>query len=84
MESTVLDLDDLTSRKLGSFEYSYTERDLMLYALGLGCHGEGHLRYVFERHPAFSALPTFGVIPAFPVTRSVPMEHYLPKYKQVR
>ncbi len=79
----VLDLDDLTSRKLGSFEFSYTERDLILYALGLGCNGEAQLRYLFERHPAFAALPTFGVIPAFPVTKSVPMAHYLPKYKPV-
>jgi hypothetical protein len=32
-----LDLESLTSRKLGSLEFSFTERDLILYALGLGC-----------------------------------------------
>jgi hypothetical protein len=87
MAHPTIDLDSLTSRKLGSLEYSYTERDLVLYALGLGCSAEEdgeELRFLFEQDARFAALATFGVIPAFPVTRSVPMGHYLPNYKQVR
>lgn len=45
-----------------NISFSYTERDLILYALGIGCN-ENQLNWVYERDPNFEALPTFGVIP---------------------
>jgi acyl dehydratase len=50
-------------RKLGSVTHAYTERDVMLYALGVGC-GADDLPFVYERE--LRVLPTFAVIPAFP------------------
>mmetsp|Transcript_18453 Transcript_18453/g.39918 ORF Transcript_18453/g.39918 Transcript_18453/m.39918 type:complete len:431 (+) Transcript_18453:38-1330(+) len=46
----------------------FTRRDLMLYALGIGCssgsydekdNNDRELRFVYEHHPAFEAFPTF-------------------------
>mmetsp|Transcript_27789 Transcript_27789/g.57971 ORF Transcript_27789/g.57971 Transcript_27789/m.57971 type:complete len:434 (-) Transcript_27789:34-1335(-) len=46
----------------------FTKRDLMLYALGIGCCDDsndnqdeknGELRFVYEHHPKFEAFPTF-------------------------
>ena len=70
------------SKRLGSYTHEYTERDLALYALGLGC-GVGDLKFVYECHEAFAALPTFGVIPAHPVAMFVPLEGYIPRYDRV-
>jgi len=78
-------LDNLNSKSLGSNEFidvdqalghrmapmysTYNERDLSLYALGVGAgkdplDKEG-LRFVYERHPdGFQPLPTYGVVPA--------------------
>jgi hypothetical protein len=70
------------SKRLGSYTHEYTERDLALYALGLGC-GVQDLQYVYECHQAFAALPTFAVIPAHPVAMFVPLEGYIPRYDRV-
>lgn len=32
-----IDIDSLKSRRLGTYTHSYSQRDAMLYALGLGC-----------------------------------------------
>jgi acyl dehydratase len=49
-------------------EHSYTERDTILYALGLGCGSDpaepGDLRFVYER--GLLALPTMAVVLAYP------------------
>jgi len=50
-------------KKLGSVTHSYTERDVMLYALGVGC-GTDDLQFTYERD--LKVLPTFAVIPSFP------------------
>ena len=50
-------------RKLGSVEHTYTQRDVMLYALGVGC-GTDDLPFTYERE--LKVLPTFAVIPSFP------------------
>src|SRR5256884_4215851 len=56
---------DLTAvgKKLGAVTHTYTERDVMLYALGVGC-GTDDLRFTYERD--LQVLPTFAVIPSFP------------------
>src|SRR5215831_12512314 len=50
-------------KKLGSVTHSYTQRDVMLYALGVGC-GTDDLQFDYERD--LKVLPTFAVVPAFP------------------
>src|SRR5215510_11397634 len=50
-------------KKLGSVTHSYTQRDVMLYALGIGC-GTDDLQFTYERD--LKVLPTFAVIPSFP------------------
>ncbi|KAG9074843.1 hypothetical protein FS749_013540, partial [Ceratobasidium sp. UAMH 11750] len=45
-------------------EFDYTERDVILYNLGIGAT-EKELQWTFEGHDKFQALPTFGVIPQF-------------------
>ena len=37
---------------------TYTERDVLLYAVGIGCKD---LRFVYEKHPKFSVFPTFAI-----------------------
>src|SRR5215831_14306470 len=50
-------------KKLGSVEHTYTQRDVMLYALGVGCGTDDH-QFTYERE--LKVLPTFAVIPSFP------------------
>ena len=42
---------------------NFTKRDLILYALGIGCCSEecngDELRFVYEKHPSFEMFPTF-------------------------
>jgi acyl dehydratase len=45
----------------GPYEFSYDERDLIIYALGIG-FGKDDLEYVYEGARDFRAFPTFGVI----------------------
>ena len=63
------------------FEYTYTERDVILYNLGIGAT-EKELQWTFENDDEFSALPTFGVIPQFPASSTFPMG-WLPDYNPV-
>ncbi len=64
-----IDVDLALGYELPPLESSYTERDLALYALGVGIGNDPldpkELQYVYEMHPdGFRALPTFAVIPA--------------------
>ena len=52
---------DIVGLDLPATQFSYEERDTMLYALGVGAK---ELEFIFER--GLKALPTFAVIPAFP------------------
>jgi acyl dehydratase len=53
---------DSTKKNLVAY---FTKRDLIIYALGIGCCSSGEyneqdeLRYVYERHPSFEMFPTF-------------------------
>ncbi len=62
-----IDVDLALGYELPALESSYTERDLALYALGVGVGSDPldpkELQYVYEMHPdGFRALPTFAVI----------------------
>lgn len=63
-------------------EFTYTERDVILYNLGIGAT-EQELQWVFESHEDFSALPTFGVIPQMPTSSGLSLD-FLPNYNPVR
>jgi 3-hydroxyacyl-CoA dehydrogenase/3a,7a,12a-trihydroxy-5b-cholest-24-enoyl-CoA hydratase len=58
----------LVGQKLPPTTFEYDDRDVMLYALGVGA-GTDELQYVFER--GLKVIPTFGVVPAFPALMSL-------------
>ncbi|KAI0132251.1 hypothetical protein BJ170DRAFT_613094 [Xylariales sp. AK1849] len=60
-------------------EFSYSDRDSMLYNLGIGAK-RTDLAYVFEGHEDFQVLPTFGVIPAFDVDTPYSMDKVVPNF----
>jgi acyl dehydratase len=45
----------------GPYDFAYTERDLMIYALGIGFTREDR-DYVYEGSKNFKAFPTYGVV----------------------
>lgn len=53
----------IVGKKLESSTYEYSEKDVILYALGVGC-GPNELEFVYEQD--LKVLPTFAVVPAFP------------------
>lgn len=61
-----IDLDVASKTKM-ELESSYDERDISLYALGVGAAhdplDEGDLKYVYELGGNFQVLPTYGVMP---------------------
>jgi 3-hydroxyacyl-CoA dehydrogenase/3a,7a,12a-trihydroxy-5b-cholest-24-enoyl-CoA hydratase len=64
-----IDVDQALGYELPELESSYDERDLALYALGVGAGQKptdpNELHVVYERHgDGFYALPTYGVVPA--------------------
>ncbi len=65
-----------------TLEYNYTERDVILYNLGVGAT-EKELQWTYENSDEFAALPTFGVIPQFEAGMTFPLD-WLPNYNPVR
>lgn len=59
---------DAVGKKLEPMTFEYTDRDVMLYALGVGA-GVDNLRFTFEKE--LKVLPTFAVVPAFPALASM-------------
>jgi acyl dehydratase len=61
---------DLIDFELPPIRASWSEKDVMLYALGVGARPPGDLDYIFEgRGPV--VLPTYGVIPGLKAMGSV-------------
>jgi acyl dehydratase len=55
----------IVGKELKPLDFVYQNRDLILYALGIGAGAEkDELKFVYEG--ALQVLPTFGVIPPFP------------------
>jgi len=65
-----------------SLDFSYTERDVILYNLGIGAT-EQELQWTYEGHDQFSALPTFGVIPQFAASGGMSMD-FLPNFNPAK
>ncbi|MBS2017550.1 MAG: SDR family NAD(P)-dependent oxidoreductase [Deltaproteobacteria bacterium] len=63
-----IDVDTALGYEFPPQHSSYDEKDLALYALGVGAGANpldsGELQYVYEADGNFRALPTFGVVPA--------------------
>lgn len=63
-----IDYQKLKNWKFEDLEHSYTQRDTMLYALGLGCGADpmdmDDLRYVYEED--LLALPSMAVVLGYP------------------
>ncbi len=53
----------IIGKKLEPSVFEYSEKDVILYALGVGC-GREDLQFVYEN--GLQVLPTFAVVPAFP------------------
>jgi acyl dehydratase len=66
----MIDYDALLARQFPDIEHSYTARDTILYALGLGLGSDpmdsAHLRAVYENDPMFCALPSMVNVLAYP------------------
>ncbi|KAK3353638.1 hypothetical protein B0T25DRAFT_545058 [Lasiosphaeria hispida] len=60
-------------------EFTFTERDVMLYNLGVGAK-RTDLRYVFEGAEEFQVIPTFGVIPPFDAEIPYNMDEIVPNF----
>jgi (3R)-3-hydroxyacyl-CoA dehydrogenase / 3a,7a,12a-trihydroxy-5b-cholest-24-enoyl-CoA hydratase / enoyl-CoA hydratase 2 len=63
-----IDVDQALGHEFPPQKSQYDEKDLSLYALGVGAGQNpldpGELQYVYENASDFRALPTFGVVPA--------------------
>lgn len=62
-----VDVATAMKHKFEPHTFTYTERDTILYALGIGCGSDliadsGDMRYVYENSDNFSVFPTFGVV----------------------
>lgn len=66
-----------------SVDYSYTERDIILYNLGIGAK-RNQRNLVFEGNKDFTAVPTFGVVPAYFSKASWTLNEVVPNYDQRR
>lgn len=72
-------IEKAKSLKSEGSEYSYDDKDVILYNIGIGAKGT-ELKYVYESSDAFQALPTFGVVPMFGAAAPFSMEEILPDY----
>ncbi|KAI5982272.1 hypothetical protein EDD15DRAFT_2391356 [Pisolithus albus] len=63
-------------------EFAYTERDVILYNLGLGAT-ERDLQWTYEGHSDFAALPTFGVVPQFAASSGISLG-WLPNFNPAK
>ena len=60
-------------------EFSYDERDVILYNLGVGAK-RTELPFVYENSDSFQVLPTFGVIPPFGASTPWSMDDIMPNF----
>lgn len=72
-------IDEAKNAKSEGSEFSYDDKDIILYNLGLGAK-RTELQYVFEGSDEFQVLPTFGVIPPFNATPPFSMDDVLPQF----
>jgi acyl dehydratase len=70
-----IDVQKVLGQELAAVPFEWKERDVILYALGLGVGvgevptSESVLRYTYEN--VLKVIPTYGVVPAFPTLTGV-------------
>lgn len=70
-----IDVQKVLGQELAAMPFDWKERDIILYALGLGVGvgevptSENVLRFTYENQ--LKAIPTYGVVPAFPALTGV-------------
>ena len=68
-----IDVQKAMSTEMKTLDFEYKEKDVMLYALGIGAGvpptDKAELKFTFEN--GLKALPTFGVVPPFAALMSV-------------
>ncbi|KAK7454641.1 hypothetical protein VKT23_011394 [Stygiomarasmius scandens] len=69
-------------KQVVDYTYAYTERDVILYNLGIGAT-EQQLQFTYEGDDEFQALPTFGVIPQFHASGGIPLD-WLPNFNPAK
>ncbi|GJJ76627.1 (3R)-3-hydroxyacyl-CoA dehydrogenase / 3a,7a,12a-trihydroxy-5b-cholest-24-enoyl-CoA hydratase / enoyl-CoA hydratase 2 [Entomortierella parvispora] len=78
-EDGKVDVEAAKSLTFESDTFEYSERDVILYNLGLGATRKD-LHLVYENSENFTAVPTFGVIPSFTAMNAVPFGDILPSF----
>ncbi|PVU99288.1 hypothetical protein BB559_000840 [Furculomyces boomerangus] len=73
----LVDVQAARDHKFPSVEFTYTARDAMLYAVGIGASRKD-LPLVYELSPKFQTFPTYAVIPSFFVKARI--GQFLPPY----
>lgn len=61
--------------------YTYSDRDVILYNLGVGAK-RTDLPLVYENSDGFTVLPTFGVIPTYHSSQPYDLKDIVPNYDQ--
>ncbi|KAF9541854.1 hypothetical protein EC957_002624 [Mortierella hygrophila] len=74
-----VDVEAAKSLEFTSETFEYSERDVILYNLGIGAK-RTDLHLVYENNEAFGAVPTFGVVPSFTAMNAVPFGDILPSF----
>lgn len=77
-----LDIASIQKQKFKPTSFEYTERDVILYALGVGAK-RTDLPLVYENSDKFITLPTFGVVPGLNAVNAVPFSEFLPSFNPV-
>lgn len=77
-----LDIEAAKKLQFDPIAFTYTERDVILYALGVGAK-RTDLHLVYENSDNFMVLPSFGVVPSFEAMNSVPFGDFLPSFNPV-
>lgn len=78
-QTVLVNIERAKSLKSEGSEYSFDDKDVILYNLGIGAK-RTELQYVYEGSEAFQALPTFGVVPMFGAAAPFSMEDILPNF----
>jgi len=71
------------SDTVGPLVYDYTDKDIMLYNLGIGA-ANNELKWIYEGNPEFEAIPTFGICPPFKLQLMVEYDEFIKNFSFVR
>jgi len=72
-----IDTDLLKKTEFPKEYFNYSERDVILYSLGVGITKK-ELSYVYENSPDFKVLPTFSTVPALDYFTKMNLNNVLP------